>query len=202
MNRNRQLSADFVSDFFLQVFKVRPHWPAKEIQDAIREKFKVIVSKWFVYKAKRLAHKKLHGSMKDHFNKVGAYLAALKESNPTSVFELLTVPPGYYNDYTSETDVFFRIFICFDSLRKGFLDGCRRVLCLDGCFLKTFLGGMLLCAIGRDPNDQMFPVAWAVVEGENTLSWTWFMAELKKALHVTDEGRGWTLISDQQKVIS
>lgn len=46
----------------------------------------------------------------------------------------------------------------------------------------------------------MYPVAWAVVEGENNDSWEWFMQELRKVLEVTDGGKGWTLISDQQKV--
>ncbi|XP_076899167.1 uncharacterized protein LOC143552959 [Bidens hawaiensis] len=44
-----------------------------------------------------------------------------------------------------------------------------------------------------------YPVAWAIVEGENNDSWDWFMTELKKCLDVTDEGKGWTLVSDQQK---
>ncbi|XP_022033043.1 uncharacterized protein LOC110934163 [Helianthus annuus] len=136
--------------------------------------------------------------MKEHYGKLGAYLAALKEANPTSTFELVTVPSEYYGQEPG-TEVFFRLFICFDPIKKGFLAGCRRLLCLDGCFIKTFLGGMLLVAIGRDGNDQMYPVAWAVVEGENNDSWWWFMNELKKCLEVSDEGKGWTLVSDQQK---
>ncbi|XP_076944383.1 uncharacterized protein LOC143614998 [Bidens hawaiensis] len=58
---------------------------------------------------------------------------------------------------------------------------------------------MLLVAIGRDANDQMYPVAWAVVEGESNDSWEWFMEELRKCLDVQDGGNDWTLISDQQK---
>lgn len=59
---------------------------------------------------------------------------------------------------------------------------------------------MLLGAIGRDANNQMFPLAWAVVEGENNDSWEWFLEELRKCLGIHDGGNGWTLISDQQKV--
>ncbi|XP_076945212.1 uncharacterized protein LOC143616200 [Bidens hawaiensis] len=169
MIKNRQLTVDFIADQYLPIFKANPHWKAKEIQEAVKEKFKVIISNWMAYKAKSSAHMKLHGSMKEHYSKLGSYVEALKEVNPTSTFEL------------------------------GFLAGCRRLLCLDGCFLKTFLGGMLLAAIGRDVNDQMYPVAWAVVEGENNDSWTWFMNELKKCLGVDDDGKGWTLVSDQQK---
>ncbi|XP_076941190.1 uncharacterized protein LOC143610664 [Bidens hawaiensis] len=154
------------------------------------------------YNAKRSAYKKLHGSMSDHYSKLGSYIAALKNANPSSTFELLTAPPGFLredSDASSSLETFFRLFVCFDGLKKGILAGCRKVLCLDGCFLKTFLGGILLAAVGRDANNQMYPVAWVVVEGENNDSWEWFMNQLSKCLEVTDGGRGWTLISDQQK---
>ena len=46
---------------------------------------------------------------------------------------------------------------------------------------------------------KMFPIAWAVVEGENQTSWTWFIQLLMRDLGISD-GLGWTIISDQQKV--
>lgn len=55
----------------------------------------------------------------------------------------------------------------FSGLRKGFQEGCRRVIGLDGAHLKTYLGGVLLSAVASDANNQMYPIAWAVVEVEN-----------------------------------
>ncbi|XP_078436391.1 uncharacterized protein LOC144707148 [Wolffia australiana] len=57
---------------------------------------------------------------------------------------------------------------------------------------------MLLSAVGRDGNNQMFPITWAVLEGENQASWTWFISLLMTNLGIVD-GYGWTIISDQQK---
>ncbi|XP_022030248.1 uncharacterized protein LOC110931151 [Helianthus annuus] len=200
MVKNRQLTAMFIANEFLQVFKSKPNWSAKEIILAVKHKYKVIITKWLAYKAKACAHKKLHGSMRDHYRKIGAYMEILKKVNPTSTFVLVTAPPGFINlDPTATCETFFRLFVCFDGVKRGFLAGCRKVLCLDGCFLKTFLGGMLLTAVGRDANDQMYPLAWAVVDGENNDSWEWFMEELRKCLGVSDGGEAWTFISDQQK---
>ncbi|CAN1184928.1 hypothetical protein LINPERHAP2_LOCUS37249 [Linum perenne] len=56
---------------------------------------------------------------------------------------------------------------------------------------------MLLAAVGKDGNNQVYPIAWAV-EGKNTSSWTWFVRALKEELGIED-GRGWSVISDQQK---
>ena len=49
--------------------------------------------------------------------------------------------------------------------------GCRKVVGLDGCFFKVALNGELLCAIGRDANNQMYPIAWAVVDKKNNVNW-------------------------------
>jgi len=35
-----------------------------------------------------------------------------------------------------EKYIFKSIYICLGALKREFLDGCRRVLSLDGCFLK------------------------------------------------------------------
>ncbi|CAH9091539.1 unnamed protein product, partial [Cuscuta europaea] len=58
--------------------------------------------------------------------------------------------------------------------------------------------GEILSAVGRDANNQMYPIAWAVVEIENTSSWTWFLELLHNDLDVTAPDE-WTFISDQQK---
>ncbi|KAL2936536.1 putative Xaa-Pro aminopeptidase PEPP [Bienertia sinuspersici] len=152
MKRNRQLKSTWVADQFLEVLKNRPHWPASEIQECVRKAYKMLVSKDFPYKVKYAAHKKLHGSMHDHCNKLGGYMEALKASSPATYMELVTetekqeLPP-----------IFKRLFISFDGLKEGWKLGCRRVLAVDACFIKTFLGGQLLSAVGRDSNDQMFP---------------------------------------------
>ncbi|KAL7264160.1 hypothetical protein ACSBR1_002168 [Camellia fascicularis] len=67
-----------------------------------------------------------------------------------------------------------------------------------GCFLKGIYGGQLLAAIGLDGNDNMFPIAIAVVEAECKDSWIWFLTQL-----IEDIGDGtdisWTFILDRQK---
>ena len=77
-----------------------------------------------------------------------------------------------------------RLYICFDSLARGFFEGCRKVIGLDGCFLKTETKGQLLSGVGKDGNNQMFPIAWGVVEGENQISWTWFIQLLMRDLGI------------------
>ncbi|XP_074305871.1 uncharacterized protein LOC141641092 [Silene latifolia] len=90
------------------------------------------------------------------------------------------------------------MYICFAALREGFLAGCRPFISIDGCWLKDPYGGQLLVAVGRVGNNQMFPIAWAVVDVENTESWSWFLQLLAEDLQTSD-GAGYTVMSDQQK---
>ena len=71
---------------------------------------------------------------------------------------------------------------------------------MDGCFLKGKYGGELLSVVGRDANDQLLPLAYAVVEVENKETWTWFLELLISDLGGIDVCRTMTFMSDQQKV--
>jgi hypothetical protein len=54
------------------------------------------------------------------------------------------------------------------------------VIFLDGCHIKTRYRGQILTAVGIDPNDCIFPVAFVVVEVEDTKTWRWFLQTLKR----------------------
>ena len=58
--------------------------------------------------------------------------------------------------------VFFSFNICIEAFRY-----CRPVLCVEGTFLTGKYKGQILTAIGVDGNQQIPPVAMALVEGEN-----------------------------------
>ena len=98
-----------------------------------------------------------------------------------------------------EKNYFKRFYVCLKGVKDGWLAGCRKFIGLDGCFLKTHCKGELLSAVGRDANNQIYPLAWAVVEVECKDSWKWFLEYLMQDIGLTD-GLGVTLMSDQHKV--
>ncbi|KAH0761349.1 hypothetical protein KY290_017422 [Solanum tuberosum] len=101
---------------------------------------------------------------------------------------------------TAETGhkIFEGFYVCFHALRKAFFGGTRRCIGLDGCFLKGVCRGQLL-VVYRDGNNQMLPIAWAVVEVENKFTWAWFFTLVKNDLDLR-EGHELTLITDMQKI--
>ncbi|CAL9005619.1 unnamed protein product, partial [Prunus brigantina] len=74
----------------------------------------------------------------------------------------------------SDRPRFQRIYICLAARKKGFLDGCRLVVCLDECHVKGPHPWQVLSAMGVDANNGMFPLAYAYVEIESNSTWLWF----------------------------
>lgn len=57
-------------------------------------------------------------------------------------------------------------------MKVGFRMGCKPVVGVDGCHLKGAFRGMILVAVSKDENNNIFQITWAIVEVENTDSWT------------------------------
>nr|KAJ0199431.1 hypothetical protein LSAT_V11C600339590 [Lactuca sativa] len=81
----------------------------------------------------------------------------------------------------------------------GWLGGCRKVIGVDGCFLKGVYRGELLSAVGRDANNNIYPLAWAVVNVENKRTWKWFLDNLMEDHIGGGSGHGITILSNGHK---
>ncbi|KAL0316886.1 UNVERIFIED_CONTAM: hypothetical protein Sradi_5566800 [Sesamum radiatum] len=93
---------------------------------------------------------------------------------------------------------FKKIYVCFSALKQGFLGGCRPIIGVDGCHLKGPHGGVLLTVVGVDPNNNLYPIAYAVVQRENRDTWEWFLTVLKQDLDISWDEE-YTFMSDKQK---
>ncbi|XP_057787606.1 uncharacterized protein LOC131004872 [Salvia miltiorrhiza] len=185
---NPLLSSKWIAERYINVFRIRPDLKIEDLKNDIWDRFTTKVGKDRLYKARSIAKQLVRGSVEEHYNMLGRYLAELRRVDPDGSFVLLQ----------GEDHLFKGLYVCHSALRRGFKAGCRPIVGLDGCHLKTYLGGILLCAVGKDGNNQMFPIAWAVVEIESEDTWTWFLKLLCYDLEI-GEGGGWTFISDQQK---
>ncbi|XP_021757466.1 uncharacterized protein LOC110722505 [Chenopodium quinoa] len=90
-------------------------------------------------------------------------------------------------------EVFERVFWAFGPCIDGFKH-CMPVICIDGTHLYGKYKGTLLVATSVDASFQVFPIAFAVVEGENTSSWSWFLGCIRDRVTQRD---GLCVISDR-----
>ncbi|CAN1228316.1 hypothetical protein LINPERPRIM_LOCUS2943 [Linum perenne] len=180
----------YIAKKYQHRFQVDPKLSISSIRQMVKEDLHWNISKSKAWHVKNEDLKLVRGSAEEQYKKLREYCGELRRSNiGSSVFV-----------ETNEDGVFKRIYCCLAACRDGFLAGCRKVVCLDGCFLKTLHGGQLLSAVGIDGNDGIFPIAYAVVGVENGDNWTWFLQYLCRDIDIEENNGGWTFMSDKQKV--
>ena len=60
-------------------------------------------------------------------------------------------------------------FMAFSASIEGW-KYCRPIIFVDNTFLKCKFGGILLTASSQDGNNQIFPLAFAILDSENDAS--------------------------------
>ncbi|KAK9286275.1 hypothetical protein L1049_014664 [Liquidambar formosana] len=133
--------------------------------------FVVKISRSQAYRARRLALEMIDSSHQKLFRRMWDYVEELLRTNLGSTIQLLTDT----RDGPSSQLVFQRFYACLHAIKSGFRARCSPLIGVNGCHLKGPSGMQLLAAVGRDGNNQMYPVAYTVVEVETKETWIWFL---------------------------
>ena len=116
---------------------------------------------------KQVALKIVFGSFKESFNYAPRLLRKISMTNSSTVFVTADEPVREEDgSYSLTYRYLIRIFWSFGQCIEAFRH-CRPVICVDGTFLSGKYQGTLLTAIIADANNQIIPLAYAVVESGN-----------------------------------
>ena len=192
--RNKNVNSRWLTKHYLESFRSNPKQTIASFRETVMRDHVVQVSRSQSYRARELAMKMIEGTYKEQYGKLWGYIEELKRTNPGSTV-IMKLQEGTLEQGEPR---FERLYVCLAALKACFKAGCRPFIGVDGCFLKGPHGGQLLAAVGVDANNCMFPLAYAVVEGENKSSWTWFLEILIEDLGIVKQEE-WTIISDKQK---
>ncbi|XP_020970396.1 uncharacterized protein LOC110268504 [Arachis ipaensis] len=196
------MHARWLSKVFLNKIAENPKIKLTTLMRKAYTKWNVELTKSKASRVRQFALDELQGTYVEQYRRLYDYCHELLRTNPGSSVHLkVQRPPEFASERpVSGVDLrprFERIYVMLDACRRSFM-ACRPIIGLDGYFLKTPYGGWLLTAMGWDPNDQILPIAYAVVEAETKDLWTWFLQHLCDDLGA-DKIRTCTFMSDQQK---
>jgi hypothetical protein len=170
--------------------KVFPDYKPKDIAIDIQREYGIQLNYSQAFRAKESAMEQIHGSFKQSYNQLPFYCEKITESNPGSIA-----------NYTTNQDSSFRtLFVSFSASITGFKNGCRPLIFLNSTPLYSKYQGVLFGATAADGNDDVFPVAFAIVDEESDASWRWFLSQLKLALS-SSTSRKITFVADIEKGI-
>ena len=96
-------------------------------------------------RARRIAMKRVMGDEAEQYKLLWDYAQELRRTNPSNTLYL-----------NLNGNLFTLLYMSLDACKRGFLEGCRPLICLDGCHLKTKYGGIMLVVVGMDPNDCIY----------------------------------------------
>jgi hypothetical protein len=105
--------------------------PLPVIQDEVKRKWNVEVSRSQMYRSRRKAGKRIYGNLGEQYGTLWDYCETLRRTNQGNCVMMKVEKPN--PDLPSK---FHRLYLSLAALKKGFLEGCKPVICLDGCFLK------------------------------------------------------------------
>ncbi|KAL8545875.1 hypothetical protein ACS0TY_005841 [Phlomoides rotata] len=154
--KNTWLGERFVPDFQNEPKRKVDGWRKRIMKD-----LNVNISRSHAYMAKNLALGLIDGRPDEQYSKLWDYAQELRNSNLNSTIILDNDEEGRFRG----------MYVCFQAMKIGFRSGCRPFIGIDGCWLKGPHGGILLSAVGVDPGNSIYPIAYAVVSAENRDTW-------------------------------
>ncbi|XP_062107681.1 uncharacterized protein LOC133818676 [Humulus lupulus] len=191
-NTKRFATSKWLSQKYLNEFKMHDKWGVSSFQQKVSKDHVLEASRDKAYRARLMATKTIEWSYEEQYSAFWDYAEEIKWTNRCSTIEFLT-------ELGENGKPRFKwMYLCYAGLKQGFNEGCRPIIGLDGCHIKGVHPGQLLTAIGVDANNQMYPVAFAVVEIENKESWSWFADLLWGDLKIENSNH-WSLITDKRK---
>ncbi|KAK9067620.1 hypothetical protein SSX86_011731 [Deinandra increscens subsp. villosa] len=181
----------------LSQVECNPNLSIKSIQEHLQTNLGVAVSRQKAFRTKQQAIEQVRGDYKDQYRSLRDYFLEVRKGNPGSTLLIQVEAEG---NPESSTRVFKRVYVCLKAMKDGFKACQRELLGLDGAFMKGPYPGQLLTAVGVDPNNCIYPLAYAIVEAENKDSWIWFLQCIQHDLELPSNCN-FTFISDRQKGI-
>ncbi|XP_028771259.1 uncharacterized protein LOC114728511 [Neltuma alba] len=139
------------------------------------------------YRVKKRALMELHGRVEDSYKVIPGMCERLIEIDP----DIIARWEG------SDSNRFERLFIAYECSIKGFVQGCRPIVYIDGCHLSGSYKGTLLSTCAFDVDNELFPLAYGIVSRETNDEWAWFLQNLKE---ITKSAQV-TIVSDQSNAI-
>ena len=162
---------------------------------SLKERFQHEISYYKIWDAKQKVIANIHGNWEESYQKLQKLLLAYKDSNPGTQVSYRSI-----NGDTSGTIIFKYVFWAFVPSIVGFAHY-RPVISINGTHLYRKYKGKLLIAMATDANNEIFLLAFAVVNDEMGASWGWFISYLWTAIQHVVPNSSICLISNRHRAI-
>ncbi|KAH0637564.1 hypothetical protein KY289_037479 [Solanum tuberosum] len=153
-----------------------------DVISKVHEKFGHQVTYRKAWLGRQRAFTLVYGDFQKSFSELPKFFAAFQYSNPGTVVE------WKHEESMSSPEP------CIDGFQT-----CRPVISVDGTHMYGKYEIKLLIAVGVDGNDNILPLAFAIVDKESKVAWKWFFRKL--STYVIKDKEDICIVSDRAKGI-
>ena len=107
----------------------QPNIKLKEFKALVKTQLKISINAHVCSHAKKKILKELMGEFKEEYAASHDYAQAVVDTNPGS-----TCFAKSSNENPEGKPLFIRFYMCLATCKKGWVEGCRKIIGLDGCF--------------------------------------------------------------------
>ncbi|XP_057744825.1 uncharacterized protein LOC130962654 [Arachis stenosperma] len=194
---HRQLDYHVICARILPLVRADAAVTVKVLQQATEADYGFRPSYRKVSMAKQKAVAQIYGDSEESYAELPRWMLEVQSTMAGTITVLKTSPVRLRGEVDESTVYFHRLFWTFPPCIEAFCH-CKPLVSIDGTHLYGKYGGTLLLAIAQDGNSNILPIAFALVEGENAESWSFFLSNLRE--HVTPQ-EGILVISDRHNGI-
>ncbi|XP_021759165.1 uncharacterized protein LOC110724075 [Chenopodium quinoa] len=184
----------WVAPKVMEDIRAAPDIPGKALNELLFQRYGIYMKQAYLYRLKRYVIQELFGGHDESYSLMPRYADMNCQTNSESK----AFVAWQLSESIPRVNLFTSVFISFAGQWKGFLAGCRPLIGVDGAHLKGNYGGILLFAVGLDGNNEIYPIALAIVSVEDKESWSYFFWHLYNIVKQSNR-QHWTIISDRQK---
>ncbi|XP_057739717.1 uncharacterized protein LOC130956737 [Arachis stenosperma] len=193
-----KLDSITITEAIKPLVEADPSLKVKSVIAEVQSKFNYTVSYRKAWLAKQKAVKKIFGGWEASYEALPIWFEAMCHKEPSAVVHFETMPAYQGDELVGDIRVMHRVFWSYYPCIRAFRH-CKPIVQVDGTHLYGKYKGCLLVAVSQDGNNNIVPIAFAIVEGETSDAWHFFLSNLRQHV-VTRDGVG--LISDRHESIN
>nr|XP_025680433.1 uncharacterized protein LOC112782301 [Arachis hypogaea] len=193
-----KLDSNTIAEAIKPLVEADPSLKVKSVIAEEQSKFNYTVSYQKAWLAKQKYVEKIFGDWEVSYEALPIWFEAICHKESSAVVHFETMPAYQGDDLVSDIRVLHQVFWSYYPCIRAFRH-CKLVVQVDGTQLYGKYKGCLLVAVSQDGNNNIVPIAFAIVEGETSDAWHFFLSNPRQHV-VTRDGVG--LISDRHESIN
>jgi hypothetical protein len=178
---NAMLTASIIADIIEDSIKKDPAMSIQSVANCVRVKYNNCEPRYNrLWRGRELAIARQFGSWEGSYSFLPKLLIGICDKNPGSKYKFVTSPIRESTGAIMQgVEHFVAVAWAFGPCIAAFRY-LRPVISIDACFMSGRYEGRLLIACAYDAENQLLPLAFAIVEKESGPTWGFFLQWLRK----------------------